>query len=131
MAATGTRRSIQSMLGNALLTLAAVGGVVCIVLVILSVTFGITLLMFKTGSMSPTIPQGALAVVQRIPATEIVVGDVVTVDRPGGLPVTHRVTSVEDAGGGMRVITMRGDANDAADPTPYTVAEVRRVLVSV
>ncbi len=44
--------------------------------------------------MEPTIPTGSLAVVHEIPASEIAVGDIVTVDRPGQLPITHRVTSV-------------------------------------
>ena len=120
-----------SKLGDALLTLAAVGGVVCIVLVLLAAFFNITLIMFKTGSMSPTIPAGSLAVVREIPAAEIAVGDVVTVDRPGALPVTHRVTSIVAAEGTARTITMRGDANPVEDPAPYTVTTVRSVLWSV
>jgi signal peptidase len=131
MTARGERRSIQSMLGNILLTIAALGGLICIVLVVLSFAFNITLIMFKTGSMSPTIPQGSLAVVQQIPASKITVGDVVTVDRGGALPVTHRVTSIEGGGSGARVITMRGDANTAEDAAPYTVEKVRLVLFSV
>ena len=50
--------------------------------------------MFKTGSMSPTITAGSVALVREIPASEINVGDVVTVDREDALPVTHRVTSI-------------------------------------
>ncbi|GAA1315486.1 hypothetical protein GCM10020360_17920 [Nonlabens tegetincola] len=113
-----------------LLNLAAIGGLACIVLVVLSLAFHISLIMFKTGSMSPTIPAGSLAVVRTIPASEIRVGDVLTVDRPGMLPVTHRVTSVEGSGE-SRTITMRGDANDAEDPAPYEVTDARRVLGSV
>lgn len=117
-------------LGNALLNVAALGGIVCIVLVLLSVFFNISLIMFKTGSMSPTIPAGSLAVVREIPAAQIRVGDVLTVDRPGVLPVTHRVTSVAGEGD-ARTITMRGDANEAEDPAPYTISKARIVLVSV
>ena len=117
-------------LGQTLLNVAALGGLVCIVLVILAFFFNITLIMFKTGSMSPTIPAGSLAVVREIPASEIRIGDVLTVDRAGMLPVTHRVTSVAGSGD-TRTITMKGDANDAEDPSPYTVTEARRVLLSV
>ncbi len=77
-----------------LLAAAAVGGAACLVFALLAFTGGYSLMMFKTGSMSPTIPAGSVALVQRIPASEIVVGDVVTVDRAGTLPITHRVTSV-------------------------------------
>jgi signal peptidase len=116
---------------NALLNVAAVGGAVCIVLVILAVFFQITLIMFKTGSMGPTIPAGSLAVVKKIPASDVRVGDVVTIDRGSALPVTHRVTSVSPAGGDAVKITMRGDANQADDPAPYVVTSVRIVLGSV
>ena len=129
------RRSVASVVGSTLLNLAAVGGVICIVLVILAYCFDITLIMFKTGSMSPTIPTCSLALVREIPASDISVGDVVTVDRAGKLPVTHRVTSVDDgaagAAGPQRTITMQGDANLSEDPEPYTVSTVRIVLASV
>ncbi len=120
------------MLGDLVLWLAAIGGVVCIALVILAYAAGITLIMFKTGSMAPTIPAGSVAVVQQVGASEIEVGDVVTVDRANDLPVTHRVTSaVAGATDAERVITMRGDANADEDPLPYTVTSVRTVLFSV
>ncbi|WP_427136782.1 signal peptidase I [Pseudarthrobacter sp. S9] len=117
--------------GNALLTVAAIGGAVCIVLVLIAFFFHITLIMFKTGSMSPTIPAGSLAIVKQIPASDIRVGDVVTVDRRPALPVTHRVTSVSPAAGDTRTITLRGDANPAEDPAPYVVSNVRIVLFSI
>ena len=116
---------------DAVLTLAALGGVVCIVLVVAAGAFHITLIMFKTGSMSPTIPAGSLALVREIPAAEARVGDVLTIARPGELPITHRVTSVSPLGGGLTGITMRGDANDFDDPAPYAVETARIVLFSV
>lgn len=126
------RPAIGRMLGDAALWLAAAAGVVCIALVILAMTAQITLIMFRTGSMSPTIPAGSVAVVQRVPASDVEVGDVVTVDRANELPVTHRVTSLEPgATDAERVLTMRGDANATDDPFPYTVRSVRVVLFSV
>lgn len=125
-------RAVGRGLRETLLTLAALGGAICIVLVILAYTGGYSLIMFKTGSMSPTIPAGSVALVQRMPASEIVIGDVTTVDRLGELPITHRVTSVLDGTtAAQRVITMKGDANEAEDPAPYTVEEVRIVRGSV
>ncbi|MFF2316410.1 signal peptidase I [Arthrobacter sp. NPDC058097] len=125
------RKSGSSRIGNALLNVAAFGGTVCIILVVLAFFFHITLIMFKTGSMSPTIPAGSLAVVKKIPASEVHVGDVVTIDRASALPVTHRVTSVSRSEGGAARITMRGDANPTDDPLPYEVQTVRIVLWSV
>jgi signal peptidase len=125
------RRGTGRVLVDILLWIAAIGGVICIVLVALALTAQITLMMFRTGSMAPTIPAGSVAVVQRVPAADIAIGDVVTVDREGQLPVTHRVTSIEPGTGDARVITMRGDANASDDPFPYTVTSVRVVLFSV
>ncbi len=132
MAARATgRRGLLSHVGSALLSLLALGGTVCIVLVPLAFVFHITLIMFKTGSMTPTIPTGSLAVVRQIPASAIHVGDVVTVDRPRLPPVTHRVVSVAQGGGDTRILTLRGDANGANDPQPYVVKHVRLVIWSV
>ena len=125
-------KGVGQFMGGAALNLAALGGVICLALVALAYLFNISLIMFKTGSMSPTIPTGSLSVVREIPASEINVGDVVTVDRPAALPITHRVTSVADVPlSAARIITMKGDANEAEDPFPYTVNTVMLVLASV
>lgn len=125
------RHDPAAVIRELLMNLAAIGGAVCILLVVAALVFDITLMMFRTGSMSPTIPAGSVAVVREVPAAGISIGDIITVDRPGALPITHRVTSVTDAGGARRTITMKGDANDVEDPRPYTVDTVREVLFSV
>ncbi|MEJ7649285.1 MAG: LPXTG cell wall anchor domain-containing protein [Nakamurella sp.] len=125
------RRRWGSRLGDVLLTLASVGGVICILAVIAAVLFKVSLIMFSTGSMAPTIPAGSVAVVRQIPAAEVAAGDVVTVDRPGQLPVTHRVRAVEPGQGDVRVLTLRGDANAQDDAVTYPVSTVRIVLFSV
>lgn len=143
MTLTETRASLREarrkrphpvrVIGDVLLWIAAALGALCLVLLVLAFTLNISLIMFRTGSMSPAIPTGSVAIVQEIPASEIEVGDVVTVDRgEDELPVTHRVTSVEPGpSADERVITMRGDANEQDDPYPYTVTTVRSVLFSV
>lgn len=125
------RGGFSIRVGDALLTLAAIGGLACIVLVLLALFFHITLIMFKTGSMGPTIPAGSLAIVREIPASEIRVGDVVTVDRPQALSITHRVVSIAQDSGSDMSITLRGDANPADDAQPYVVGTVRIVLFSI
>lgn len=125
------RRGPLAHLLNAILNLAAVGGAICIILVILALVFDISLILFRTGSMDPSIPQGSLAVVREVPASEVAVGDVVTIDREDSLPVTHRITSLEETAEGTWEITMKGDANESEDPAPYTVSTVRRVLFSI
>ncbi|MGN8026428.1 signal peptidase I [Microbacterium sp. 22242] len=129
----GRRRpTARGVLSEILLWIVALAGLVCIVLVILAFTAHITLIMFRTGSMAPTIPTGSVAIVQQIPASQVHVGDVVTVDRPGELPVTHRVRAVADGSvSGERLLTLRGDANAQDDVAPYPVSTVRIVRFSV
>ena len=119
--------------GAFILTVLAAGGLVCIVMVILGAFFNVSIMMFRTGSMSPTITAGSIALVREIPATEMHVGDVVTVERGSDvLPVTHRVTQIIDtAPDGLVTFEMRGDANETADPIPYSVSTVKRVFFSI
>jgi signal peptidase len=125
----GTR--VATSAGSLLLTLAAIGGVICILAVVAATFFQISLILFKTGSMSPTIPAGSVALVRQVPADEVRVGDVVTVDRTGQLPITHRIVAVAAAANGEVSLTLRGDANRQDDPAPYLVTHVRLVLLSV
>ncbi|WP_375545811.1 signal peptidase I, partial [Dietzia cinnamea] len=126
------RRSVWSYIAGGIGNLLAAAGVVCIVLVILAVTMNVSLIMFKTGSMSPTIPTGSVAVVKQISANEIEIGDVVTVDRgEGQLPVTHRVVEIYPQAPGEALLQMKGDANPDVDPGMYRVETVREVLWSV
>lgn len=127
-----TRRSPWAVAGDIVLNVLAVGGIICIALVACAFFFNITLIMFKTGSMSPSIPTGSLAVVQAVPADSVQVGDVVTVDREGKLPITHRVVAADTiAESGVTVLELKGDANADSDPGLYQVTEVRKVLWSV
>lgn len=131
---SSNRKGVGAWLGGALLNVLAALGVVCLVLVILGFAFNVSIVMFKTGSMSPTIPAGSIAFVREIPAQEMEVGDVVTVDRgESTLPVTHRVITIDDVDGSSGKVTfeLRGDANDVKDPEPYTAETVRRVMFSV
>lgn len=125
------RKSVGAVVGGTVLNVAALGGLLCVLAVIVALLFNVTMITFKTGSMSPTIPTGALAIVREIPASDVQVGDVVTVDRAGELPITHRVTSVKQGTGDERIITMKGDANSTPDAAPYTVSHVRLVIYSI
>jgi signal peptidase len=129
--ATRRGRGNRGTAREVLLNTASALGAVCIMLTLAALLFDITLIMFKTGSMSPTIPAGSLALVREIPASDAKVGDVVTVDRPDQLPVTHRVVATEPGVGGRTILTLRGDANPVDDPAPYSVSTVRIVLASV
>jgi signal peptidase len=114
--------------------LLAVAGAACLLWLILSTIFGLSLITFATGSMAPTITTGSLAVVREIPASELKVGDVATLLRGGErLPVTHRVLSVtqspDDAD--IQIVSMQGDNNPVPDTFPYYVDTAKVVLWSV
>lgn len=126
----GTGRA-ASRAGDVLLTVASIAGALCILGAIAAATLHVTLILFSTGSMSPGIPAGAVALVREIPATEARVGDVVTVDRPHALPITHRVVTARPLGDGRVQLVLRGDANAENDPAPYDVTRVRLVFASV
>ncbi|WP_412475347.1 signal peptidase I [Gordonia sp. LUNF6] len=109
----------------------AVIGLICIVAAIASMAFNITPLVFRSGSMSPQIPTGSLALARTVPATDVHVGDVVSVENEAGTRISHRVVAVNPIGGGEVSLTLKGDANRAPDPSPYTVAEADRIVAHV
>lgn len=119
---------VPGILGNLLLWVLAFLGLCCIILVVIAKTQSMSLVMFSTGSMSPTIPAGSVALVRQVPAGNVAPGDIVTIDRVDKLPVTHRVVSIKPVGYEQWELVMRGDANEQNDPEPYVVSEVRTVL---
>lgn len=112
------------------LNVGAVAGAVCIVAALASMLFGITPLVFRSGSMAPDMPTGSLALARSAAASDIHVGDVVSVDNQAGTRITHRVVGV-DLSGEQAVLTLKGDANPSPDPMPYVVSRADRVLVSI
>lgn len=108
-------------------------GLLSIAAAVAAHVWGFSIVLFSTGSMGPTIPSGAAALVRLVPAGDLEVGDVTTVQRPDALPITHRITSIAAVPGApsARQITMRGDANDVDDPEPYLITDARVVVASV
>lgn len=113
------------------LNVAAIAGLICIIATLASLIFGIKPLVFRSGSMSPEISTGALAFAKTVPATELAVGDVVSVYNDQGVRITHRVDSLELTGGEEVVATLKGDANNAPDRLPYTIIEADRVFFHI
>ncbi|RKS90175.1 signal peptidase [Microbacterium sp. AG790] len=117
---------------SVILTAAAAVGIVCILVFGVSLLFGVRPLVVLSGSMEPTIPVGSVVFSQTVPAAQLKPGDIATVERPGGLGlITHRVTSVTPADGGNSAVTMRGDANEIEDPSPYIVTAAGRYVLHV
>lgn len=80
------------------------------------------------GSMTGTIPKGAV-IYSRITATgQLEAGDIITFNPPGmETPVTHRIVSVEEGPDGRRAFRTKGDFNEADDPwNPIILNEPRQ-----
>ncbi|SDJ76102.1 signal peptidase I [Nocardioides sp. YR527] len=129
---TGLRRLVTvttRRAGDLALTLAAVAGVVCLLTLLAGVVFDVRPLVFRSGSMSPAIPTGSLALAVPVDHREIAVGDVISVPYER-TRVTHRVVSIDHTEASS-LLRMQGDANDAADLRPYQVTAADRVVYSV
>jgi len=86
-----------------------------------------------SGSMTPTIAVGGLAVDRPIHAKDVRVGDVITFTDPyvQGRMVTHRVIAIIPTAHGLAYHT-KGDANPSRDPwTIRLTGQVGRVAFSI
>lgn len=146
---------IRRILGTAVTTLLVVAALGLACWFAYSASSGASLITFRTGSMSPTMPHGAIAVTIPVTAADLAVGDVVTVQRAGAsMPVTHRIVSISDVeeqpanaadiraaapGSGppdlgsadARQLVLQGDANDETDRLPYAITDAHKVVFSL
>ena len=113
------------------LTAGAALGLLCIIAAAAAMFFGITPLIVRSGSMEPTIPTGAMAIAKDVSANDIKPGDVISVDNPQGLRITHRVVSVDSTASDAVALTLQGDANNVPDALPYVIESADRVLFHV
>lgn len=125
-----TRARLFRLTREVLLTSSAVLGALCVVLTALAFALGIHPLMFRSGSMSPTIDTGDIAFARTVDAQGLHRGDIVSLVAPSGERVTHRV--VDNTGTGThRKLTLQGDANRVADPLAYDATKVQKVFLRV
>jgi signal peptidase I len=128
VAAPNSRASIFREIA---LSAGAFVGLVCVLFALAAVFFGITPLIFRSGSMSPAIDTGALALSKKTPADEIQIGDIVNVTNAGGSSITHRVVDIGAVGTDSVQLSLKGDANADPDVESYIVSDARRVFFSV
>ena len=110
------------------LTLGAAIGLLCVVMLLAGFLCGLRPGVVLSGSMSPSIPAGSLAVSRAVSATELHTGDVVTVT-DGDRHVTHRIVAV-DHDGASATLQLKGDANPRADEQSHVVRSAPRVVAS-
>lgn len=115
------------------LSAGAVLGTLCLIMALSGALLGIKPLVFRSGSMSPAITTGSLALARTVPVADLAVGDIVSVEAAAsGVRVTHRIASIETAAGaGRSSLTLKGDTNRTVDPEPYVVGSADRVFFDV
>lgn len=124
------RSGPRSFWRELMLNAGAVLGLICLVTTVAAAALGLTPLVFRSGSMAPAISDGDLAVARSTSASQVGVGDIVSVTNRTGARVTHRVQAVEPFGTQIR-LTLKGDANAAPDAETYVVKSVDKVLFTV
>ncbi|MDD4212270.1 MAG: signal peptidase I [Bacilli bacterium] len=76
--------------------------------------FGVQYYVVRTSSMHPSVPKFSLVYIKELnPADvldEIQVGDIISIDTGGTLPLMHRIIEIDGS-----TITTKGDHNDTAD----------------
>lgn len=117
----------RRLVGEVVLTITALIGVVISGLTVAATVNSIRPLVVKSGSMEPTIPSGSMVLVRRVNAAEVEIGDIVAVERPDRTRVTHRVIAIEHQGE-VAKLTLQGDANEDPDPAPLMVRSADRLV---
>jgi signal peptidase len=117
---------------DVVLALLALAGAASIVLIAAMLIFNVSPSLVLTGSMEPTIKTGAVIISEPQPASQIQIGDVVTVPRTNGEGmITHRVIDTQQTNGNVYTLSLQGDANANPDPSTYQVTTANRYLFSV
>lgn len=97
--------------------------VACVAIVFVSFgLLGFRPMVVGSGSMSPALDAGDVAVVTEVSGNTIGEGDIIQFVR-GGTTVIHRVVEVQDDG--SRVFITQGDANDSPDPNPVYPSQIQ------
>jgi signal peptidase I len=118
VAPTERRRSGLRRLADATIVLALATVVTALGSALAPRLLGYEALAITSGSMGGAAPVGSLALIRDRLASEVRVGDVIALERPGSPIVVHRVLALENVEGTPSART-KGDANPSPDPEPY------------
>ncbi|MFT4298985.1 MAG: signal peptidase I [Aeromicrobium sp.] len=122
-------RRLPGLLKDLVLGVAGLLGVVAVGWALYAHYSGATVIVLKTGSMSPDLPAGYGVLSYPVDADEVEVGDIVTTRLDDASPlVTHRVVRIDmvPEHPEKRSFVLQGDANEVEDVFPYTVDWVYR-----
>jgi signal peptidase len=123
--------TILLRLTDALLTAVLLSAVALASLVIAAPLTGHQPFILRGGSMAPSIPRGAIAIIAKDRLDALQVGEVVTFQVPNSAVITHRITHVSQLAGATYLET-KGDANASPDPELIPASWVLgRVVLSI
>lgn len=124
-------KRVAKYLGNILLGLLLA---FVIITMLLSVVFSDSVAIVRSGSMSPAMPAGSLAVAVPIAPEDVKVGDIITFKPPPDptiknpdVTVSHRVVEVQNEEG-LYFVT-KGDANEEPDSFLLPAANVQGKVI--
>jgi signal peptidase len=109
-----------------LVTAACVAALVFVVgAILLPSVLGLQRYVITGGSMTGSIPKGAIIYSRVVPVEALQIGDVITFNPPGmSTAVTHRIVGLEDGPDGRPGFRTKGDFNESEDPwNPITLNE--------
>jgi signal peptidase I len=119
---------VKSLAGKLATALCAAALVFALAAVVLPGLFGLQRYVITGGSMTGTIPKGAVIYSKITPVEQLRVGDIITFNPPGySTAVTHRIIAVETSPDGGPAFRTKGDFNAVADPwNPVKLNEPRQ-----
>jgi signal peptidase I len=127
---SGSRRGLRHRLGGVAMSVLALLGALTALTTVAAAAFDLRPLVVRSGSMEPSLPVGALAIVRPVPADQVDAGAVISVVRGDGTRITHRVVTAEGEGP-LRRLTTQGDANATPDVEQVTAAQVDRLVLQL
>lgn len=128
--AGGSRaQGVRDAVGSAL----AVIGALAVAWVAVSSLLGLSVFVSEHGSPVSSLPAGSAAVVYRVPAAQLTVGDVVVVAMPGGSALsTYRIVAIQDVrhDSDSRSLVLGDESTGTVQAEPYTGSTAGVVLAS-
>ena len=108
---------VKRLAGKLLTALCAIALIAVVAFVLIPGLLGLQRFVITGGSMTGTIPKGAVIYSKVVPAAQLKVGDIITFTPPGyPEAVTHRIIAMEPGPDGKTAIRTKGDFNQYPDP---------------
>jgi len=118
---THSTETLPWLVARGLLRVVLVLTIGALAIIVLPRLLGLAPLGVQGGSMGDALPHGSLVFTSTVAPEDIELGDVVVLrNAPGRPQIIHRVVEISTETG-QRLVTTRGDANNASDPAPFAL----------